>query len=74
MAYHSPRVCAWEVGECAFRSKAVLQTLRGEFGLLHGSLLDVEGPAAAARLLGVRVGEEEAATDNLVAVVYAKPA
>ena len=43
----------------------LLQILRGEFGLLHGRLFDVEGPAAAARLLGVRVGEEEAAADDL---------
>ena len=43
----------------------LLQILRGEFGLLQGRLVDVEGPAAAARLLGVRVGEEEAAADDL---------
>ena len=43
----------------------LLQILRGEFGLLQGRLVDVEGPAAAARLLGVRVGEEKAAADDL---------
>ena len=44
-----------------------LQILRNDLGLglLYGLLLDVEGPAAAACLLCVRVGEEETAADNL---------